>query len=53
MFSLKIKALLGRASIIISELMCTLQEDFDDVFTVVYNQVYEELKIAEMDKKNR
>jgi hypothetical protein len=31
--------------------MYTLQEDFGDVFTTVYNQVYEELRIEEMDKE--
>jgi L-fucose isomerase-like protein len=31
--------------------MCTLREDFGDVFTVVYNQVYEELRIEEIDKE--
>jgi hypothetical protein len=33
--------------------MCTLQEDFGDVFTVVYNQLYEELGIEETDKEKR
>jgi flagellin-specific chaperone FliS len=51
MFSREVKSLLEKANNIISELMCTLQEDFGDVFTVVYNQVYEELRIEEIDKE--
>jgi hypothetical protein len=31
--------------------MCTLQEDFGDEFSVLYNQVYEELRIEEIDKE--
>jgi hypothetical protein len=31
--------------------MCIFQEDFGDVFTDFYNQVYEELRIEEMDKE--
>jgi hypothetical protein len=51
MFSHEVKTLLENANDIISELMCTLREDFGDVFTVVYNQVYEELKIEEIYKE--
>jgi hypothetical protein len=36
---------------VISELGCMLQKDFGDVFSVVYNQVYEELRIEEIDKE--
>jgi hypothetical protein len=45
MFSREINALLKKANIVISDLMCALQEDFGDLFSVVYNQVYEELRI--------
>jgi hypothetical protein len=51
MFSREVKTLLENANNVISELMCTLREDFCDVFTVVYNQVYEELRIEEIDKE--
>jgi hypothetical protein len=51
MFSSEVKTLLEKANNVISDLMCTLGEDFGDVFTVVYNQVYEELRIEEIDKK--
>jgi hypothetical protein len=54
MFSRELKSLLEKANNVISDLMCTLREDFGDVFTVVYNQVYEKLRIEEIDKeKNR
>jgi hypothetical protein len=42
---------LEKANNVISELRCTLQEDFCDVSSVVYNQVYEELRKEEMDKE--
>jgi hypothetical protein len=45
MFSREVKTLLENANDVISDLMCTLGEDFSDVFGVVYNQVYEELRI--------
>jgi hypothetical protein len=51
MFSHEKEALLKKANVITSDLMYTLQEDFGDVLTVVYNEVYEELRIEEMDKK--
>jgi hypothetical protein len=43
--------LLEKANNVISELRCRLQEDFCDVFTVVYNQVYEKFRIEDMDKE--
>jgi hypothetical protein len=51
MFSREVKTLLENANDVISNLMCTLREDFGDVYTVVYNQVYEELRIEEIDKE--
>jgi hypothetical protein len=51
MFSCEIESLLKKANKDISELRCILQEDLGDVFTVVYNQVYEEFRIEEMDKE--
>jgi hypothetical protein len=51
MFSREEKCLLEKANNFISDLMCRLRENFDDVFTVVYNQVYEELRIEEIDKE--
>jgi flagellin-specific chaperone FliS len=50
-FSREVKILLEKANNIISDLMCTLREDFGDVFSVDYNQVYEELRIEEIDKE--
>jgi hypothetical protein len=51
MFSREVKSLLKKTNKVISELKCILQEDFGDIFTVVYNQVYEELRIEEIDKE--
>jgi hypothetical protein len=51
-FSREIKSLLQKKAYnVISDLKCTLREDFGDVFSVVYNQVYEELRIEEIDKE--
>jgi hypothetical protein len=43
-----VKTLLEKANNVISDLMCTLWEDFGDIFSVIYNQVYEKLKIEEI-----
>jgi hypothetical protein len=51
MFSPGINSLLEKGNIVISDFMCFLQEDLGDVFIVVYNQVYEELRIEEIDKE--
>jgi hypothetical protein len=51
MFSRVVETLLKKWNNVILELICTLEENFEDVFTVFCNQVYEELKIEEMDKK--
>jgi hypothetical protein len=51
MSSREVKTLLENANDVISDLMCSLREDFGDVFTVAYNQVYEELRIEEIDKE--
>jgi hypothetical protein len=44
MFSSEVKSLLEKVNYVISELRCMLQDNFGDVFTVVYNQVYEEVE---------
>jgi hypothetical protein len=51
MFNHEIETLLKKTNIVISDFMCTLQEDFGDVFTIAYNQVYEELRMKGMDKE--
>jgi hypothetical protein len=51
MFNPQINCLLKKPNIVISDLMGTLQEDFCDIFAVVYNQVYEELRIEEIYKE--
>jgi hypothetical protein len=51
MYCRELETLLEKANNVISELRCTLQEDFDDVFIVVYIQIHEELRIEEMDKE--
>jgi hypothetical protein len=51
MFTCEVKTLFEKENNVISELMCTLQEDYGDVFTIVYNQVYEELRIEQKDKE--
>jgi flagellin-specific chaperone FliS len=52
MFSCEVETLLEKANNIISELICTLLlEDFGDKFTVIYNKLYEELRIEEMGKE--
>jgi hypothetical protein len=40
-FSSEIKDLLEKANNVISDNMCRLEEDFGDIFSVVYNQVSE------------
>jgi hypothetical protein len=51
MFSREVKTLLEKPNNVISDLMCRLREDFGDVFTVVNNQVYDEMGIEEIDKE--
>jgi hypothetical protein len=50
-FSLEINTLLKKSNNVISQLIYTIQKDFGDVFTVVYNQVYEELRTEEIEKE--
>jgi hypothetical protein len=51
MFSREVKTLLEKANNVISDFICTLWEYFGDKFIVVYNQVYEELRIEEIDNE--
>jgi hypothetical protein len=51
MFSHEINSLLKKPYNVIWDFRCISQEDFGEVFTVVYDQVYEELRIEEIYKE--
>jgi hypothetical protein len=51
MFSSEIEALMKKVNVVILNIMCSLQKDYCGVFTVVYNQEHEELRMEEMDKE--
>jgi hypothetical protein len=51
MFIREVKTLLKKANNVISELRCTLQEVFGDVFTVDHNKIYSNFQTNAIEKK--